>query len=287
MTDDLRFYLLRKRFTEEFIANAFRSFRARGVEPILIKGWAAARNYPADVPRFAGDVDMAVSESDYEVAMTLATGMDREIPGIDLHRELRHLDTVSWSVLFSNSELVEVEGESIRILSPEDHLRVLCVHWLTNGGESRERLWDIVFAVRNRPKNFDWDKCLGVVSETRRGWVTSTIALAHRYLGLEVEGLPFEVGPTALPSWLIRCVEKEWARNVATIALETQINRPIHFLRQLRKRIPPNPIQATINCEGEFGSGSRFRYQIRDMFSRLIPSVRRVSAEIVGRQQQG
>jgi hypothetical protein len=284
MTDELRFYLLKKRLTEELIVKAFKSFRARHIEPILIKGWVAAQNYPESVPRFSGDVDIAVSESDYEVASQLVTGTSPQVPGVDLHRELRHLDTVDWNILFSNSMLVDIDDEKIRILCPEDHLRVLCVHWLTNGGESRDRLWDIVYAVRNRPANFDWSKCLDVVSETRRQWIVSTIALAHRYLGLELDGLPLDVGAASLPAWLIKCVEKEWAENVGSIALESQIRSPMRFLRQLRKRIPPNPIQATINCEGDFSESSRVVYQVRDMLNRLMPSVRRVSAAIAGRQ---
>jgi hypothetical protein len=284
MTDDLRFYLLKKRLTEDLIRKAFRAFRSRRIEPILIKGWAAARNYPESVPRFCGDVDLAVSQRDYEVASTLVMGSNPEVSAVDLHREFRHLDTLSWDVLFSNSELVDIDGEAVRILSPEDHLRVLCVHWLTNGGESRERLWDIVYAVRNRPTNFDWSKCLDVVSPTRRQWIISTIALANRYLGLEIEDLPFDVDDASLPSWLIKCVEKEWEANIASIALESQLKSPTSFIRQLRKRIPPNPIQATINCEGEFSNRSRFGYQMRDMLHRLVPSVRRVSAALAERE---
>ena len=132
MTDELRFYLLKKRHTEGLIVKAFRSFRARRVEPILIKGWAGARNYPEGVPRFSAGGEIAVSLSDYGTALGMIKA--HEITGVDLHRELRHLDTVSWDVLFSNSHLVDLDGEEIRILSPEDHLRVLCVHWLTNGG---------------------------------------------------------------------------------------------------------------------------------------------------------
>ena len=126
MTDELRFYLLRKRLTEELIVKAFTTFRARNIEPILIKGWASSRNYPESVPRFSADVDLAVSAHDYESAKRISSGPDAQVLGIDLHRELRHLDTLSWDDLFSNSEMVGLDGESIRGLSPVNHLRVLC-----------------------------------------------------------------------------------------------------------------------------------------------------------------
>lgn len=284
MTDELRFYLLKKRLTEVVIGRAFRAFREKGIEPILIKGWAAARNYPASKPRFSVDVDIAVSSGDYEAARQMVDGPQPHISGVDLHRELRHLDTAPWKRLFSNSEVVQLDGGQIRILCPEDHLRVLCVHWLTNGGESLERLWDIVYAVRNRPVSFDWSKCLDAVSENRQRWILATIALAHKYLGLELDGIPFKIESDALPGWLTRCVEKAWAENLAAMPLESQMRNPRGFLQQLRKRIPPNPIQATINCEGDFDDGPRFGYQMRDMCHRFMPSIRRVSAAIAGRQ---
>lgn len=279
MTDEYRYYLLRKRHAENLLLCAFRRFRQQGIEPILIKGWAAARNYPGSTPRFFGDIDLAVSASEYEQATELiATAPD--IRGIDLHRELRHLDTVDWQRLMEKSAVVDLDGEGIRILSSEDHLRVLCVHWLTNGGEDRERLWDIVYAVRNRPEDFDWSRCLDVVSATRRQWIIATIGIAHKYLGLELEGIQFADEARKLPAWLTRCLEKEWEKNLELRALETQLKNPANLLRQIKKRIPPNPIQATIDCEGKFGEGSPIGYQIRDMFKRLMPSVRRISAAI-------
>ena len=283
INDEYRFYLLRKRHAETLICSAFRSFRQEGIGPVLIKGWAAARNYPEYKPRFFGDIDLAVSASDYDKAKDLINTAPG-IGGIDLHRELRHLDTVDWSRLVSNSELVDLDGEQIRVLSPEDHLRVLSVHWLTDGGENRERLWDIVYAVRNRPPHFDWSKCVDVVSATRRQWIVSTIGIAHRYMGLELDGIPFADEAKKLPTWLTRCLETAWARKVEMRALESQIKYPRSFFRQLRKRIPPNPIHATIDCEGNLDDGIRIWYQIRNFFKRLMPSVRRISSAIVERE---
>ncbi|MEP7147689.1 MAG: nucleotidyltransferase family protein [Acidobacteriota bacterium] len=281
LTDEYRFYLLRKRYAEELIISAFRGLRRNGIEPILIKGWAAARNYPESVPRFFGDIDLAVLSSDYERAGKLIEG--ENLGGIDLHRELRHLDTVDWPRLMSNSEIVDLDGESIRVLCAEDHFRVLCVHWLTNGGENRERLWDIVYAVRNRPAEFDWSKCLDVVSPTRRRWVIATVGIAHKYLDLELDGLPFADEAKILPTWLTRCVEREWARNHEIRGLETQLKNPRSLFQQILKRIPPNPIHATIDCEGEFSNGPRIGYQFRNMLKRLLPSVRRVASAILQR----
>jgi hypothetical protein len=280
ITDEYRFYLLRKRVAEDFILSAFRGLRRQGIEPVLIKGWAAARNYPASKPRFFGDIDLAVSAADFIPATNLINA-GSELGGIDLHRELEHLDTVNWQRLMGNSEIVQLDGEGIRILCAEDHLRIMCVHWLTDGGERQDRLWDIVYAVRNRPADFDWSKCLDVVSENRRRWIITSIGIAHKYLDLDLDGLPFADEAKNLPTWLTRCLDKEWATGIEIRPLHTQLKNPLGMLRQIRKRIPPNPIQATINCEGDFRKKSRIVYQIRDMFNRLMPGIKRISSTIV------
>lgn len=285
MDDEFRWYLLRKKRAEECILSSFKSFRDAGIEPILIKGWAAARNYPEKKPRFFGDIDLAVSKADYDRALVLTDTPDSGVLGVDLHRELRHLDTLGWPELLSNSELVDLDGDKVRILCPEDHLRVLCVHWLTNGAESRERLWDIAYAVQNRPANFSWSKCLDVVSANRRGWIISTIGLAHKYLGLDLEGLPFKDEAKKLPGWLTRCVEREWSRGIDHRPLHTALKDRRALMQQIRKRIPPNPIQATIDCEGKFDDGSRIGYQLRDVLIRLTPSIKRVVPVILGRRR--
>ena len=276
MDDEYRWYLLRTKHLEQLMVSSFEVFRAKGIEPVLIKGWAAARNYPDRKPRFFGDIDLAVAASDHERALELIGRPDSGAGGVDLHCELRHLDTVEWSVLFARCELIDVNGTPIRVLSPEDHLRVLCVHWLTNGGESKERLWDIFYAVQNRPKSFDWSNCLDVVSPNRRGWVIATIGLAHKYLGLEIDDLPFAEEAQRLPGWLTRCVEREWNRPIQMRPIHTALRDPKALFQQVRKRFPPNPIQATVDCEGRFDDGMRVGYQIRDVFIRLMPSVKRV-----------
>ena len=149
---------------------------------------------------------------------------------------------------------------------------MLCVHWLTDGGENKERLWDIVYAVSRRPASFDWDKCLGGVSENRRDWVIYTIGLAHKYLELDVSGLPFEEKARNVPKWLAREVKKHWDLGVPIVPLNAISHDREQFWKQVRKRIPPNPIYATISMEGNLDSKFRFHYQIGNFFMRLKPT---------------
>lgn len=276
IVDELRWHKLSMRRFELAIVEAFELFRTCDIEPILIKGWAAARNYPETQARFFGDVDLAFSASQFDTAVKKLSV--RPIPSIsiDPHREFRHLDTVAWETAIERSELINVDGGSIRVLSAEDHLRVLCVHWLNDGGAYKERLWDIYYAVANRPTDFDWKLCLASVSETRRRWVVTAIAIARKYLSLDVSDLPFDVDTGSIPKWMIRCLEKEWNTDVRLIPLEASLQHPKSLIQQILKRTPPNPIEATIEVEGELDNGWRLPYQMGSIRKRIGPSLRGV-----------
>lgn len=279
--------LLQSRVQEQRIEKIFDIFRVAGFEPILIKGWGAARNYPRPFERLAADIDIAVSPLDYSGCQKVLK--QQPIVGIDLHNGLRHLDTVAWDDLFDNSQLVKLNKTAVRILCPEDHLRILCVHWLADGGVSKERLWDIVYAVANRPSDFDWERCLKTVSETRREWILCTIGLAVKYLGLELNNTPMVGRVENFPKWLIKTVEKEWENKVRLKPLHHCLNNRQEFFEQLRQRIPPNPIQATVEMEGKFDEKPRIFYQIGSVLLRFMPSVKRISEtfwqERIGRQK--
>lgn len=261
----------------------FQELHGLGFQPILIKGWAAAKNYPAGRPRFYSDIDIAVSSSDFESVQNVVASSNSSLSGIDLHNELRHLDSIPWPELFDRSLLCELDGGSIRILGAEDHLRVMTTHWLNDGGANRERLWDIYYAVANRPADFDWSKCLDPVNETRRGWVICAIGLAHKYLDLNIDDLPFRAEALQIPKWVINTVEKEWASNEPLMPLQTCLRDPRLFVRQVRKRFPPNPIQATIEMETKIDETSRAGIQLRNVFHRTIPSLSRIF-EVLKRQ---
>jgi hypothetical protein len=273
---DLRWHLIRYKFQEHNIAKAFELFRENSIEPVLIKGWAASRNYPVNEERVFLDIDLCVAPRDYTRAVEILAGIDRQKLLVDLHNGLRHLDTVDWDNLFENTELVKLQDTEVRLLRSEDHLRVLCVHWLTDGASNRERLWDIYYAVKNRPPDFDWNRCLGSVEEKRRKWVACAVGLAHLYLGLELEDTPFVAEVKHIPGWVIETVEKEWKSDERLIPLHQCLHDKKKLFKQIKKRIPPNPIQATIEMEGDFDNKPRLLYQIGDIFLRLRPSVMRL-----------
>ena len=277
LTDAARWGLLQKRTQEIRAVQAFKLFREKGIEPILIKGLAAAMLYPANLPRASIDMDLAVDPHEFAAARAIAASTAANGLAIDLHYGLRHLDTIDWGDLFQNSQPVELDGGTIRILRPEDHLRVLCVHWLTDGGVYQERLWDIYYAVESRGPDFDWNRFLGIVSERRRRWLVCTLGLAQRYLGLDLSDTPIEAEARDLPRWFVKTVESEWASETKPWPLEASMHDPMVLAKQVKRRMRPNPIWATVQMNGSFDSRTRIHYQIANVFKRIPPSYRRIS----------
>lgn len=278
-----RWGLIKNKATEVRACLAFRLFREKGIEPILIKGLAAAQFYPKGQFRDSIDMDIAVSDQGFDIAKKVVESKDANGLAIDLHRELRHLDTVSWTDLVANSKLLNFDRGTIRVLRPEDHLRVLCVHWLTDGASNKDRLWDIYHALDNRPADFNWNRFLNVVDQKRRRWLTCTIGLAHRYLGLDLTGTPIEQEANDIPDWLINAVEKEWATDTPFWPLFSSLHDPKLFFSQIKKRVPPNPVTATVLLNGSFDAKTRIFYQIGTIFVRIGPSIVNVTKALFTR----
>lgn len=273
--DVRRWFLLNSKIQQSNVASAFRFFRAKGIEPILIKGWAAALNYPDISQRQFSDIDLCIAPGQFEKATHALLNTELKA-NIDLHCGFKYLDTLDFESALKDSALADCEGEAIRILRNEDHLRILAVHWLIDGGAYKNKLFDIYHLIDKNRAGFDWERCLSVVSPVRRRWIICTIGLAHKYLGLEIEGLPFAAEARRLPPWLIKAVRKEWASETRLLPLQTCLHDRSLFFKQLMKRIPPNPIQATIEMEGGFDKLPRAYYQAASIFSRMLPSIKRL-----------
>ena len=172
-----RIKILNYKVHENLIEEAWKRFESAGFKPLLIKGWAAAQYYDKPFERQFNDLDLAFEPEEFNRAVKFR----QELPSktaIDLHRGMRHLDKLSFDLLYARSVTVKCGSTDIRVLRREDHLRIICVHWLIDGGAKKDKLWDIYYAVKNRPADFDWAVCLDVVSSTRRLWIICTIGLA-------------------------------------------------------------------------------------------------------------
>lgn len=267
--------MLQRRILEKRIAEAFAFLRENGIEPILIKGWAAARFYPNPLDRSFGDVDLAVAPEKFSAAEKILAN-DPRGGLIDLHRGLRRHDTLAFEDLYANSRLIECAETNFRVLRPEDHLRVLCVHWLRDGGAYKDRLRDIFYAVENRPADFDWNRCLESVGRTRRRWIVCAVGLAHRYLQLDLRNTPIETEAKNIPRWIIKAVEAEWESDVKLMPLRYSLKDGKQFWRQVKRRMSPNPLMATVMTEGSFDGESRLYYQMAGFSQRFVRLVGKI-----------
>lgn len=270
--DEIKWLALRHEASEKRLSGAVEAFNRAGLTTILIKGWAIARNYAEPWKRPFSDLDFCVSPADFETAEALLRS-DAAGYGIDLHKGLRHLDSAPWDDLVMKSRTIDLEGVQVRILRDEDHLRVLVTHWLNDGGVKRDRLWDIFYCINGCDSVFDWHSALDGCPEHRRGWIAKVLAVCRRYQGMEFGELPFSDEELNLPAWFTRALEREWNAE-PLYPLYYLLGQPVRFLRQLRKRFPPNPIQSTIEADAAIEDVPRMRYALSSFFRRIPTGLR-------------
>jgi hypothetical protein len=272
--DGAKYRLLRYAVAEHEIARNWKAFEDAGLSPLLIKGWAAAQYYRDPSERHLGDIDLAFAPEEYAPAEELRARL--QLLRTDLHRGLRHLDTLPWDVFFRRAQTAECAGARIRVPAPEDHLRVLSVHWLNDGGAYRGKLADISNLLASAGAGFDWELCLAGISATRRRWIAVAVSLAARESGSVFAGHPFTADELRVPAWIDRALEREWASGAGLVPLHFVLRDPRRLWVQIRKRIPPNALQATVETEGPFDDSPRILYQLKNAVRRVRPSFARV-----------
>lgn len=286
MSSDQKWYLLNAKLQELQCVEVTNRLRAEDIDCVVLKGPAIKRFYPADKARPSVDLDIAVHPEDFERALELRGEGLLGNYNIDLHDGFRHFDTRGWEAGFERSSKIDLDDGSIRVLADEDQLRLICVHWLTDGGERKERLWDIHYIVANSRPDFDWDYFLDSNGPVRRNWMITVVGLAHKYTGLPLKGIPCREEALKLPRWLVRTLERRWDDEIAFAPLDTSVRSPSLFLKQFRRRFPPNAVMATVGLEGDFDDRSRLGYQIRYFIKQMIPSGYRVLRSIFWRLRQ-
>ncbi|MDP9161073.1 MAG: nucleotidyltransferase family protein [Acidobacteriota bacterium] len=239
--------------------------RSSGVEPILIKGWASSRLYSDSGLRPSGDIDLCVSPEQQEATWKVCEKAEHNSYVVDLdHDEITKFGDQSFGQLYDRSELVQLDGTEVRVLGAEDHLRVLCMHFLKHGGWRPIWLCDIASALEARPANFNWAICLGK-NRRRADWVLCALALANQLLGAELGDAPIGNSANRIPEWLTFSVLKQWGRpHPAHSHFEYQFKKslehPREFLRYLATRWP-NPIVASVDANADFDQRSRLPLQ--------------------------
>jgi hypothetical protein len=242
-------------------------FRQAGIETVLIKGRSVARHYPEPGLRHYSDLDLCVAPNQYRQAQALVKSLGPLELYVDLHRALGRHDNLSWLDLLAHSEVVELDDLPVRVLGAEDHLRLLCVHWLRHGAWGPLGLCDIAAALEARGPNFDWQRALGP-DKKHADWMTCALGLAHQLLGANIDDTPVLERANNLPQWLVPAVLAQWQtcinpnyREMALKEIPTLLLSPRKLFVELSARFS-HPIRATIEVRGRFNELPRWPYQL-------------------------
>ena len=279
---------------EQEIKHVFCLLRAEGIEAVLVKGWSIARLYPDRALRPYGDIDLCVRPDQFVNARAALKRLEK-IDGhyIDLHAGFASIGAggtpislraarLQWNELFARSQLIDVGEEKIRILGAEDHLRILCLHFLRSGVWRPPWLCDVALALETRAKDFNWDVCLGR-DRRQADWVGCTLGLANQLLGADCKYAPVEKKARHLPRWLAPAVLAQWGRdrdpNERALALPELFGQATSYRKLISEFCArwDNPVRATIRLGGRFNDWPRWPYQLGELFLRSPEVPRQVA----------
>jgi hypothetical protein len=216
---------------EEHIRRIIAHLRAGGVEPVLIKGWASARPYAEPALRPATDIDLCVRPDDMTVAQTIVRSSGLPVL-IDLHAGIPDLPDRQWDAVIQRSWLVPLGDADVRILGPEDHLRLLCFHFVRHSGCRPIWLCDVAAAVEALRAEFDWHYLLAG-NPKLSDWLRCVVGLSGRLLDARLPE-PARDWMERVPAWLERTVLWRWGAGLRPRSLGHYLRHPIEGFEGLR-----------------------------------------------------
>ena len=242
---------------------------AAGIDALVVKGCTAARQYAEPGLRPYGDIDICVSPEQHDDAHA-ALAQSGLTTLVDLHRGLAinsglARDLPGFEEAWGRSAHAALDGVDVRILGPEDHLSLLCVHLLTHGAWRPLWLCDIAAALECLPDDFDWNRCLGR-SRRLATWVSATVALTERLLGAQPRKPPPSCSPP--PRWLERAVVQQWGSprpeypgDLVGLPVSAYF-RPSTAMRVVRAHWV-DPVMATTQSGASFNALPRLPFRVR------------------------
>jgi hypothetical protein len=258
---------LQSALQEREVEQVFALLRPAGVEPVLLKGWAAAGLYPERGLRPPGDIDLCVRPEQLGAARAVLWGPGRSGTAVaDLQHDGPALSCAGgWDALYARTRLLELNGSKIRVLGLEDQLRFLCLHLLRHSGYRPLWLCDVAAALEAAPADFDWDVALGGAALTLN-WVCCVLDLARRLLGARRKDLPEGVRAARAPAWLVAEVLRQWERpttfeHLPPELMAASLRRPARALPALLNRWP-DPIRAFVGLSQPFDERARLPRQL-------------------------
>ena len=236
-----------------------------GIAPLLAKGWAVGSLYPSPALRPYGDLDLYIPPAQLEAARRALLSLKLPI-AVDLQPHPIELDDRPYAQLVARGILRPVGGLAVRVLGPEDHLRLLCLHLLRHEGIRPLWLCDVAAALEALPPTFDWDYLLRG-RRRRARWVLCVLGLAHTLLGAALYA-PAHLRPYLEPPlWVERAMLRRWGHGMRIFPHRTLLAylRDPHGLGEAVRDRLPGPIAAAIHWGGDPDPRPRYRHQILDI----------------------
>jgi Uncharacterised nucleotidyltransferase len=281
LQDTWRMQALHGALLEERLAVAAARLHAASLSPLLAKGWAIARRYPRPGLRPYGDIDVYVRPSDYAAARAVVD----TLPGIavDLHRGLPDLDERVHDTVLARARWETTGGVAVRVLSLEDHLRLLCRHFLRHGAARPVWLCDVALLVETCGRDLDWNLVLDGAAR-RRDAILAALAMARVLLGADLGDTP-AARVDDLPAWIVPTVLKQWGDAVGhREPLAIFLSRPRGFGAELRRHWP-NGLEASAALDAPFDGRARFPFQLAHVIVRgahfVLSLARRVARGLI------
>src|SRR5262249_41084485 len=120
-----RLHTLEAEFHVLRIQDALDRLVESGVDALVIKGWAIARQYAEAGLRPYTDLDLVVRPGQAGVARAALVRSPVVAVPVDLHDGPARIDRLGFDALWERSERVPLGARVARVLGAEDHLRVL------------------------------------------------------------------------------------------------------------------------------------------------------------------
>ncbi len=248
--------------------------RSRGVEPVLGKGWAVARHYPAAGLRPFGDLDLLIRPEEMGAAVEALNDPDHPMAPVEIHGSFHQLLDRSLADLLHRSRFVPLGDTEVRILAPEDHLRLLALHGFGHGHWRPLWLCDLAVFLEEIGKEedpFDWELCMSG-DRWRSEGVRCGLGLARALLGVELEkaGVPAAWRDPSLPEWLIPSVLRSWGARKHWLHMDDArelVGSPRKLLAVAGLKWS-NPLEVTYRRGAPWNENPRLPYQVFDYLAR-------------------
>ncbi len=258
-----RFQALEQLRRERWLTEVFAALAAHGISAVTFKGWALARLYGRPGLRPVGDVDLLVRREDLDHARGVLSGFEGGAE-VDVQVDLsRYLPDRSTEALLAASIPVAVPGGTIRVLAPEEHLRLVCLHQLHHGSWRPLWLCDVAVLIEALPSGFRWSECLRGSRHLGEA-VLALVEVAGRWLGARPSVEPPE---SKTPEWFERAILRAWRRGYRPTPERLEGLSLAQLPGALRDRWP-DPLSSTLHLDAPFHGVPRFPIQVAELVRR-------------------